>query len=191
MKFDALVKSEKNGLFRISDGKKIETDNLKVFDAESLASGKCPELNSFGEGQIFAVSVPFEKVDFGDGNYNEELLAGLREVLKPLEEKGVFCFILPESSKAVEDADQADSLIKAFVHAARRLKDCQSIVGFAIPEVMLEKDKGAELGEESWSRWFVNDMNVKHSHYVYFVNRAAADRLELCEKVEKTEFILY
>ena len=193
MKFDPLVKSEKNCLFTIADGKKIDCENVKLLKADEgkAISESSVSASSSGQPAIFALSLRFEDVDMGGGNYNEELLAALRDSLKAAEESGNFFFIQAESSSEIQDADQADSLIKAFVHAARRIKDCQALVGFSIPEKLLEKDRGSSLGEESWSRWFVNDMNVKHSHYVYFVQKGLGERLELVDEIVKTDYILY
>lgn len=194
MKFDPLVKSEKNCLFTIADGKKIDCQKVKLFKAEELVKSRNNAVDlsaNDGEPSLVAISLKFEDVDMGGGNYNEELLASLRDALKAAEEKGNFFFIQAESSSEIQDADQADSLIKAFVHTARRIKDCQALVGFSIPEKLLEKDRGSSLGEESWSRWFVNDMNVKHSHYVYFVQKGLGERLELADEIAKTDYILY
>lgn len=176
---------------RISDGASFSTEDIKVICACEVAQAGADFFSGVKENGLFAIKVKFEKVSLGDGNYNEELLASLRDFLKVAEEKGVFGFIIPTSDKKVEDSDSADELISAMVHVARRIKDCTSVIGFSIPVALLEKDKGGDLGENSWSRWFVNDMNVKHSHYVYFVERSVIQQIGMDAEVSKTEYVMY
>ena len=57
------------------------------------------------------------------------------------------------------------------VHTARRIKDAESVVGFSLADELVEKDEGGEFDENSYSQWFINDMNVKHGHYVYFAKQ--------------------
>ena len=187
MKFEPLFKSEKNQLVKIEDGVLFSTENLSSVDAETAAGGNAPVPED--KKILTAVKAEWEKIDLGGENYNEELLAGLRDYLKNLEEKGQFAFIVPSTKKEIPDADTADSYIKAMVHTARRIKDCVSVIGFAVPDELLAKD--SELDENSYSQWFVNEMNVKHGHYVYFVNKDALNRCGLTEKAERSSFILY
>ena len=189
MKFDPLVKSESNKLFRLSDGAQINLSNLKTVSLKDAVSEKA-EIPS-DKNTVTAVNVSWNEIEISDGNYNEEVLASLREYLKKLEENQCFAFIAPSAGKSFNDADQADSFIKAMVHCARRIKDAQSVIGFALAPELLEKDKNSSLDENSWSQWFVNEMNVKHGHYVYFASNAEIQKNELSAVISKTNYILY
>ena len=61
--------------------------------------------------------------------FNEAALARLREILKKMEEKRVAAVICLESPAA-----QDELFAGAAEHAARRLKDCASLLGFAAPQ---------------------------------------------------------
>ena len=64
--------------------------------------------------------------------FNEAALARLRELLKKTEEKRVAVVLSIESE---ENPAVAGSLfIDAAEHAARRVKDCSSLIGFAVPQ---------------------------------------------------------
>ena len=109
--------------------------------------------------------------------------------MKKFEENGQFAFIVPGTKKEISDADTADSYIRAMVHTARRIKDCVSVIGFAIPDELIAKD--SVFDENSYSQWFINEMNVKHGHYLYFASKAKLIALNLMEKAEKTSFVFY
>lgn len=186
MKFDPLVKSENNKLFRLSDGENISLENLKIQDAEQI-SDQTPA----GNEKISGLLVKWNSVEIEPGSYNEEFLANLREYLKKEEEAGNFVFIIPSAQKELADADEADTFISAMVHTARRIKDAQSVIGFSIAREILQKDANSTLDENSYSQWFVNEMNKKHSHYVYFIKENDANDFGVREIIAKTEYILY
>lgn len=188
MKFEPKVISKNNKLYRLSDDKELSLLKLNVIDAGN-ASVETPVASD--KETVTAVKITWKQVELSDGNYNEELLAALRDFLKKLEEAGQFAFILPDAEKSFDDADQADSFIKAMVHAARRIKDAESVVGFAIAGALLEKDKGSSLDENSWTQWFVNEMNVKHGHYVYFADSNEIQNNDLGAIISNTDYILY
>ncbi len=182
MKFEPLFKSEKNRLVKL-DGTLYSTKNLKILELDAL------DLSVVEAGKIFAVKVPLSKIDLGGQNYNEELLASLRDFLKNAEERGAFAFMLPAAEKEIADSDAADEYIKAMVHLARRIKDCQGVVGFAVPNELLQKD--AALDQNSYTLWFVNEMSVKHSHYLYFLDGTIIQQMKLDAEVSNSDFVLY
>ena len=99
-----------------------------------------------------------------EGAYNEEFLAKLREELKALEEKNEenkFVYISPIIDReASPSADKAEQFTAAMKHSARRLKDCISIVGFAIPpQIAKDSEKAA---------FYISEMSAKHAQYVFF-----------------------
>lgn len=186
MKFEPLVKVVENKLVKLSDGLELSTENLNIVSVDGVESAEVPT-----SGSLTAVVCPWSKIEIGEGSYNEELLAKLRDFLKKLEEGGLFAFIVPQAQKAFSDADEADSFIKAMVHAARRIKDCTNVLGFAIAAELMEKDAGKKLDENSWSQWFINEMNVKHSHYVYFAGKSNIKKYGLVPKTDSCELVFY
>ena len=186
MKFDPLVKVVENKLVKLSDGSVLSTENLNIVQVDGVESASVP-----AAGFVTAVVCPWSKIEIEDGNYNEEILAKLRDFLKKLEEAGLFAFVVPMTQKSFADADEADSFIKAMVHTARRIKDCTSVLGFAVAAELMEKDAGKKLDENSWSQWFINEMNVKHSHYVYFAGKSNIKKYGLVPETSSCELVLY
>lgn len=186
MKFDPLVKVAENRLFKISDGSEINLSGLNVVQADSVDASCIPS-----DGVVTAVVCSWSKIEMEPGSYNEDLLAKLRDYLKSLEENGRFAFIVPVADSKIEDADQADSFVSAMVHAARRIKDAESVVGFAIPSVFAEKDSGKALDDNSYCQWFINEMNKKHGHYVYLIEKSLAEKFSVEPKTVTNELVMY
>ena len=186
MKFDPLVKSNKNELYLISNGSKISLEKINFVNADSSET-----LFEQKDDVVTAVLADWQAVEIQQGVYNEELLASLRESLKKLEENKKFAFIIPTSRKELADADLASDFIAAMVHLARRIKDCASVIGFAVPAQSIKKDSSIGFTENSWTQWFINEMSVKHSHYVYFAEKRTVKDANLCESCLKTGLVLY
>lgn len=187
MKFEPLVKSQENKLVRISDGAMLDLSDLNQVTFQQAVSGTA----DVSVQKITAVNLSWENVEIASESYNEEGLAALRDYLKKLEDAGAFAFIAVQSGKALDDADKADSFIKAMVHAARRIKDATSVIGFSIAPELIANDAGKALDANSWSQWFVNEMNVKHGHYVYFVQNQLLTQFNIDVKTAETPYILY
>lgn len=185
MKFEPLVKVVENKLVKISDNSEISTENLNIVQADCLGEQPVP-----AAGTLTAVVCPWSMVEF-DGGYNEEFLAALRESLKKFEAAGAFAFVVPQARKSFSDADEADLFIKAMVHAARRIKDCGSVLGFAVASELMEKDAGKKLDGNSWTEWFISEMNVKHGHYVYFAGKSNIKKYGLLPHTSLCELVLY
>lgn len=157
MKLEALFKSEKNTLFTI-DGREISTENLAVFAADSLN-----EKAALPDAELCIVETPWAFVGKDEESYNEEGLASLRDWLKLLEENKKFAVIKPVSETGL-DAAQKEALTASMKHCARRIKDCVSVAGFAIP---------AECSDDGSKSFFVEELSQKHAQYVYFSADAA------------------
>ena len=185
MKFEPLVKSENHELFLIDGNSKIETEKIKLISDFSLQNPIIPD------EKLAAVKVLWSDVELSSGVYNEEYLSNLREYLKFLEENSKFVFIYPEAQKNLETPEEAENFISAMVHAARRIKDAQSVVGFAIPNEILIKDKSEGFLPEGYSFWFVQEMSKKHSHYVYFADEKFLKENSLFDSALKTDFIFW
>lgn len=108
------------------------------------------------EGKAFPVK--WSDVEGGAEEYNEDFLAKLRDDLKALEEKKEFVFIEPVFDK---DAG-TEQFTAAMKHTARRIKDCVSVIGFAIP--------GEILGEKTA---YMEELSAKHQQYCFFSKEAA------------------
>ena len=115
------------------------------------------------EGKNFPVK--WSDVEGNPEEYNEDFLAKLRDELKSLEEKKEFVFIEPIFDKAA-DAEQFTAAMK---HCARRIKDCVSVIGFAIPNEIFEN-----------RAFYTEELSTKHAHYCFF-----------CKKNAESDVVLY
>ena len=186
MKLSSLFTAAKNKLVRTEDTLLYSMENLNILNAEDIAKGVMDEISG---DRLTAIEIYWEGVDFGDGVYNEELLANLRDFIKKGEEKSGFCFIVPRTKKAVADSEAADFYIAAMVHSARRIKDCVNVIGFAVPEEFLTLD--ADFSENSLTMRFIDEMNKKHGHYLYFLKRDKICGEESDANISESTFILY
>ena len=185
MKFEPLVKSENHELFLINDNSKIETEKIKLISDFSLQNPELPD------EKLSAIKVLWSNVELSSGVYNEEYLSNLREYLKFLEENSKLVFIYSVAQKNFENPEEAENFILAMVHAARRIKDAQSVVGFALPDEILIKDKSEGFLPEGYASWFVQEMSKKHSHYVYFADETFLKENSLFDSALKTDFVFW
>ncbi|WP_407426652.1 hypothetical protein [Treponema sp.] len=108
------------------------------------------------EGKAFPVK--WSDVESGTEEYNEDFLAKLREQLKALEEKNSFVFIEP-----VFDKDAGfEQFTASMKHCARRIKDCVSVIGFAIPDEIYDERS-----------FYMEELSAKHQQYCFFCKKNA------------------
>ena len=88
-------------------------------------------------------------------NANEEFLAEFRDWLKKLEDKNSFAIIIPFAENASATQEQKEIFTASFKHCARRIKDCENVIGFSVPE-NVEPD------------FFISELKAKHGHYIFF-----------------------
>ncbi len=88
--------------------------------------------------------------------YNEDFLAKLRDELKEKENEGKFVFIEGDMDKQGE----TEVYIQAMKHTARRIKDCVSVIGFAIPDSIALSTSDKDH--------FIDELSAKHAQYCYF-----------------------
>ncbi|MBR4385135.1 MAG: hypothetical protein IKP51_01295 [Treponema sp.] len=155
MKLEPLFTSKDNSLFAI-DGTAVSTENCSLLGAKDLtassqlpADNKCPLL----------VNISWEEIGLDETSYNEELLANLRDFLKVLDEQNRFAIIVPEAGNSGLTDAQKENFTASCKHCARRIKDCKSVIGFAIPE-------------EADAATFMEELSQKHAHYIYFSKNA-------------------
>ncbi|MFC2329838.1 MAG: hypothetical protein ACFNKL_02025 [Treponema sp.] len=184
MKFEPLFESENNLLVRISDGERILTLNPPMYDIEALAGRK--------DFYVAGLNIPRSKIEPEAGVYDEEFLAGLRTVLKEIEESGRFVFVIPEfSAENPLNEDETDSFIKAFSHTARRIKDARSVIGFALPAALISADGITSFDTGSRTALFMEELSAKHGHYLYFADESLILPLGLKSKIRETDIILF
>ncbi|WP_147634226.1 hypothetical protein [Treponema pectinovorum] len=111
--------------------------------------------------------IKWSEIEGAEEVYNEEFLAKLRDELKTLEEKGEFVFVECAYDKKAIPGQYND----AIKHASRRIKDCKSVIGFALPEqIACDVDVLKDFFEK---------ISEKHPHYVYFSKTACNDEVVL------------
>lgn len=188
MKIEPLFEAKNSVLFRISDGKSIDTTKtIKLPVKDILNKNTIPPEKDIPIG----ICISWDEVAFEDGSYNEELLATLHDYLKTLDNGGFCAIIIPSTKKTLEDEDDAEEFIAAFVHTARRIKDCRCVSGFSIATYLLEKDAAVySLGKDSHSQWFIDEMRKKHTHYAFFADKNDVEQFSLTEAAIAEKIIL-
>lgn len=148
MRLEKLFDSQDNTLIE-KNGNSIDLTLCPVLDAVELCNEK------YESAKVSAVKVKWSYTGFDEENYNEEFLALLRDRLKYLEDSSKYVFIIPEADSEICDAQKKEAFASSINHCARRIKDCASVIGFAIP-------KELEAGE------FTELLLKKHPHYIFF-----------------------
>lgn len=188
MKIEPLFEAKNSVLFRISDGKSIDTTKtIKLPVKDILNKNTIPPEKDIPIG----ICISWDEVAFEGGSYNEELLATLHDYLKTLDNGGFCAIIIPSIKKMLEDEDDAEEFIAAFVHTARRIKDCRCVSGFSIATYLLKKDTAVySLGKDSHSQWFIDEMRKKHTHYAFFADKNDVKQFSLTEAAIAEKIIL-
>ncbi len=148
MKLDPQFKSQNNKLYFL-DGTEFDAKSNVNTDSANLG------VQNFEPSKILCVNILWTQIGFDEENYNENFLATLRDNLKSFEEKKIYAFILPVTDKIPETNDEKERFTASFKHCARRIKDCTSVVGFAIPECVNQQN-------------FIEELSAKHKHYIFF-----------------------
>lgn len=132
MKIEAKFYSEKNELYFL-DGSKAEV----------------------GSDKIKSYAVKWTEVGLDEDSYDEAFLANLRDQFKEMEEQGTYGYVVPECDSSCDDESKKEAFVASMKHCARRIKDCENIIGFAVP---------SEVDPE----FFMEELSAKHKHYIYF-----------------------
>ena len=147
MKLEARFTSHGNRLFSL-DGTECPAEGAAVLDAAQCRPGA--DIPPQG---VLCIWLPWGQVGTEDGGYNEEFLAAFRDFLKELEEQGRYAFIVPDGGSG--GFPDGGLLAASMKHCARRIKDCASVIGFAVPPA----------GDASY---FMEQLREKHAHYIFF-----------------------
>lgn len=100
--------------------------------------------------------VQWSSVESRAEEYDEDFLARLRDELKEREAKGEFVFIEPVFDKSAG----SEQFTAAMKHCARRIKDCASVIGFAVPEQVFDERE-----------FYMTELSAKHAQYCFFCKK--------------------
>lgn len=148
MKIEAKFYSEKNKIYFLN-GTELNTKNKKIIDGKCCKNNSEPEENA-----LYSINVT-QELTGTEENANEEFLAEFRDWLKKLEDKNSFAIIIPFAENASSTQEQKEIFTASFKHCARRIKDCENVIGFSVPE-NVEPD------------FFISELKAKHGHYIFF-----------------------
>lgn len=150
MKLDPKFKAENGKLFFL-DGKEFDSTRAVKIDAADFVKNA-----GLSNTEVpYAVLTSWSSVGLDEDSYNEVFLAKLRDVLKEFEEKNCYAIIVPVADVTVESAAQKENLTASMKHCARRIKDCENVIGFSVPA---EADKS----------FFIEELSAKHKQYIFF-----------------------
>jgi hypothetical protein len=171
MKLEAQFENRNGKLFSIQTGSEIDTGNFVRVNAASievpeLVSAEFAKRNAGHDTVLLGICIVWKTIEISEGVYNEEFLAVLRGFLKKIEAEGMYAVIIPETNGAA-GGDSLVSYTAAMVHTARRIKDCESVIGFAFP--------GELAGDDFAVSSFIDAMAVKHAQYVFFSSENTHD----------------
>ena len=149
MKLERLFEGKENALYFL-DGRALPVAGTTV-SAEDFIQHK----ETASEENALAVTVPWTLIGKDEESYNENFLASFRDELKALEEKNLFALIVPVADCECTTESEKENLTLSMKHCARRIKDCKSVIGFAVPK-------------EADASFFIEELSAKHAHYVFF-----------------------
>ena len=155
MKLDPIFTIKNNTLYKIDDNSQVAPSTLKQ------------------------IQIKWSTVELAEESYNEDFLAKLRDELKSMEEAGTFTVLVPVADKPLESPEQTEAFINTFNHTARRVKDCESVTGFVLPEEIASK--GFAAGSPAQD--FMETLAIKHAQYVYFVNTQTAAKIPIPDNI--------
>lgn len=153
MKLEKRFCVKDNRLYYIEGNKELEISGGRL-SASACAGGGIPPADL---SSLLLINLPWTQVGCDETSYNEEFLAAFRDFLKALEEKGGYAAIIPVADRQPA-AGEAEDFIASFRHCARRIKDCASVAGFAVPDGV----PGVEAAP------FMEELSAKHPQYVFF-----------------------
>mgnify|MGYP003301385092 FL=1 len=175
MKLEPLFFIKQNNLYKIQTQEKVELSNFQNVSYQEFTQN--PLSNEF-----IKIDINWSSIEFEDEVYNEELLAQLRDNLKKLDEKNHFVIINPIADKQISSYDDADLFINACNHMARRIKDCESVIGLELPDQIFAQDAAAD---------FMDTLSKKHANYVYFANNSNESKVKQFADTEEYAIMTY
>ena len=153
MKLEAQFTSRNNSLFFL-DGSPVSLSSCPSVSADECSGSVMPQ----GDALVCTVTVPWSLVGMDEESYNEEFLASLRDWLKTMDDAKQYVILVPLADADLSSVEQKEALTASVKHLARRVKDCTSVVGLAVPEEFTQSD----------CEFFMEEISKKHAQYVYF-----------------------
>ena len=175
MKLEPLFFIKQNNLYKIQTQEKVELSNFQTVSYQEFTQN--PLSNEFVK-----IDINWSSIELDDEVYNEELLAQLRDNLKKLDENNHFAIINPIADKQISSYDDADLFINACNHMARRIKDCESVIGLELPDQIFAQDSAAD---------FMDTLSKKHANYVFFANKSNESKVKQLADTEEYAIITY
>ncbi|QTQ15279.1 hypothetical protein [Treponema parvum] len=162
----------------------LAVDILKKSESEMTAT----------KNKFLFIDLPQSFMEISSGAYNETALASLRDFLKAIEKSELNVIIAPRlendsdiRSLQAGSSDSQGSFIAAVSHAARRIKDCESVIGFAIPEKLLV----CGPGEKSLAAEYISELKKKHEHYIFFAEQSEIEKAHCMSGIANTDIVMY
>lgn len=175
MKLEPLFFIKQNNLYKIQTQEKVELSNFQTVSYQEFTQN--PLSNEFVK-----IDINWSAIELDDEVYNEELLAQLRDNLKKLDENNHFAIINPIADKQISSYDDADLFINACNHMARRIKDCESVIGLELPDQIFAQDAAAD---------FMDTLSKKHANYVFFANNSNESKVKQLADTEEYAIMTY
>ena len=175
MKLEPLFFIKQNNLYKIQTQEKVELSNFQTVSYQEFTQN--PLSNEFVK-----IDINWFAIELDDEVYNEELLAQLRDNLKKLDENNHFAIINPIADKQISSYDDADLFINACNHMARRIKDCESVIGLELPDQIFAQDSAAD---------FMDTLSKKHANYVFFANKSNESKVKQLADTEEYAIMTY
>lgn len=175
MKLEPLFFIKQNNLYKIQTQEKVELSNFQNVSYQEFTQNPL-------SSEFIKIDINWSAIELEDEVYNEELLAQLRDNLKKLDEKNHFVIINPIADKQISSYDDADLFINACNHMARRIKDCESVIGLELPDQIFAQDAAAD---------FMDTLSKKHANYVFFANNSNESKVKQLVDSEKYAIMTY
>lgn len=175
MKLEPLFFIKQNNLYKIQTQEKVELSNFQTVSYQEFTQNPLSK-------EFIKIDINWSSIELEDEVYNEELLAQLRDNLKKLDENNHFAIINPIVDKQISSYDDADLFINACNHMARRIKDCESVIGLELPDQIFAQEAAAD---------FMDTLSKKHANYVYFANNSNESKVKQLADTEEYAIMTY
>lgn len=175
MKLEPLFFIKQNNLYKIQTQEKVELSNFQNVSYQEFTQNPL-------SSEFIKIDINWSVIELDDEVYNEELLAQLRDNLKKLDEKNHFVIINPIADKQISSYDDADLFINACNHMARRIKDCESVIGLELPDQIFAQEAAAD---------FMDTLSKKHANYVFFANNSNESKVKQLADTEEYAIMTY
>lgn len=179
---------------------KLDTSDLET-SFESIKKRGC---------QMIRWVVYWNIIEPEEGEYNEEYLATLREYIKKAGKSGLLVYIVPKISftnntfwtkntypidKIIDGETAGMYYMRCFTdamnHLARRVKDCENIVGFAIPECFDEIMNASSVAvqtQQDLSMLFMQVLYKKHTQYYFIAEENDKNDIQALKNINQNEY---